>query len=105
MSHPDYENIGDPKDRVIEEAGEVLKAIGKANRFGLFNYHPFTLMTNIDKIRYEIDDLVDALDKYDQQLAMLQRIHDAGKQSEDKMYVSVDVVEQLTKGIPNETNN
>jgi NTP pyrophosphatase (non-canonical NTP hydrolase) len=40
MSHPDYEKIGSRKSKTIEEIGEVLQAIGKVERFGLFNFHP-----------------------------------------------------------------
>lgn len=79
MSHPDYQCIGTAQDRVIEECGEVLQAIGKANRFGYFNHHPDRpKRTNIDELRYELADLVTAIDLLDRQLAMVQRIHDAG---------------------------
>lgn len=35
-----YKNVGHIKWRIIEEAGEVLQAIAKAERFGYGNYHP-----------------------------------------------------------------
>lgn len=80
MSHPDYQHIGTAQDKVIEECGEVLQAIGKANRFGYFNHHPDRSgKTNIDELRYELSDLVSAIDRLDRQLAMIQRIHDAGQ--------------------------
>lgn len=73
-----YKHIGYPKDKVIEEIGEVLQAIGKAERFGLFTFHPETKVVNIDQLRYEIDDLHNALDQYEKELGAIQRIKDAG---------------------------
>ena len=35
-----YEKIGHVSDRVIEECSELIKAICKARRFGLYDFHP-----------------------------------------------------------------
>jgi len=37
-----YKDIGDPLDKLSEEASEVIHAVCKAKRFGLKNYHPST---------------------------------------------------------------
>lgn len=63
MSHPDYENIGSPYDRVIEECSEVIKAICKAKRFGIENWHPDTPeINNAHQILMEISDLRKVMD-------------------------------------------
>lgn len=38
--HEAYKHIGDVKDCLIEEIGELLQAWGKYYRFGPLNYHP-----------------------------------------------------------------
>ncbi len=40
MSHPDFKHIGSPAVRLIEECGELIKAICKAERFGYDGFHP-----------------------------------------------------------------
>jgi len=64
MVHPDYVKIGDPEDRIVEEIGEILKALGKGKRFGWENYHPDDKdkQTNFQKLHYEILDLLYAYD-------------------------------------------
>ncbi len=65
MSDPKFENIGTPQDKVIEEIGEVLKAIGKVRRFGLENFHPDRPdSTNKKELEEELHDLMDACQKY-----------------------------------------
>lgn len=64
MSDPRYANVGHPVDRVIEEVGELLQAICKARRFGLHNSHPDRPeRTNLDDIRYEMEDCNEAFAK------------------------------------------
>lgn len=63
MSHPDYKNIGSPVWRIIEECGEILKAVGKGERFGWNNYHPDRPnTTNLDELDNEISDLLEAVE-------------------------------------------
>lgn len=56
--HPDYQQVGTPSTRLIEECSELIKALCKAERFGLFDYHPATPdVTNRDAILAEIADV------------------------------------------------
>ncbi len=60
----DYKNIGHPRDQLIEEMGEVLQAIGKAQRFGYFNKNPEVkkpVTNNFDDIIEELNDLEEAI--------------------------------------------
>ena len=68
--HLKYCNIGLWEDKVIEEASEVIKAIIKAKRFGLNNYHPTKRpkVINKEEILSEIKDLRYALDAYEKEL-------------------------------------
>ena len=66
---PKYKNIGNVDDHVIEECSEVIKAIIKSKRFGLYNYHPDTPHTNNkQKILDELNDLGIVLTEYRQYL-------------------------------------
>lgn len=53
---------------VVEEAGEVLSAAGKAQRWGFYSVNPDLLEadreTNIDWLLREMDDLVDAIQRF-----------------------------------------
>lgn len=60
MSHPSYKDAGSPKDRLTEEIGELLKAIGKGERFGWDNHHPERKTTNFQELRCEWDDVKEA---------------------------------------------
>lgn len=65
MSHPDYKHIGKPEIRVVEECSELIKAICKADRFGLDCHPPISdgdveENTNRQRILQEIDDVIDA---------------------------------------------
>jgi hypothetical protein len=54
-----YKNIGTPDVRFIEECSEVIQAISKVLRFGLFNCHPKDKekRTNAMQLLDEISDL------------------------------------------------
>lgn len=69
--NPKYQRIGALDDKVIEECAEVIQAITKIKRFGLFNYHPDRPESNnwIEVIA-EINDLQDALFKYQEWLSL-----------------------------------
>jgi hypothetical protein len=59
MSHPEYENIGSPLTKVIEECSEVIQAACKIDRFGWFNFHPDdpSKTQNIVLLKREMDDV------------------------------------------------
>ncbi len=57
-----YNTQGTPEIRVIEECGELIQALCKANRFGWFNWDPRTPeCKNIDNVLSEVDDVKSAL--------------------------------------------
>ena len=63
MSHPDYKNIGSPSIRLIEECGELIKAVCKAERFGWNNWHPDNpQQTNFDDVIVEYSDVKEAME-------------------------------------------
>jgi NTP pyrophosphatase (non-canonical NTP hydrolase) len=67
--HDNFVNIGLPEDKVIEECAEVIQAITKIKRFGLFNHHPDRPdTTNLDEVLSEIKDLENALILYKEEL-------------------------------------
>jgi NTP pyrophosphatase (non-canonical NTP hydrolase) len=73
VSHAKYKHIGEPEDRVVEEVGEVLQALSKARRFGWFNVNPEDPgRTNIDRVRAEVDDLIEALNSLDVKMKEMQ---------------------------------
>ena len=83
MSDPDYVNIGEPEDKVIEECVEVIgecskliQEICKARRFGYLGFHPEDpdKRINIDRIRAEMSDCVDAFEKLE--VKMIKLRHD-----------------------------
>ena len=81
MADPVFKHIGTPVSKAIEECAELVQAICKAERFGYFNFHPDRPgSTNIDDIRYEMDDVRKALDNLDEHLSTIQRIHVAGQE-------------------------
>jgi hypothetical protein len=59
-----YNGIGTPIMRLIEEPAELQKALCKADRFGWFNHHPSTPeRTNMDDVKAEMDDVVNAIER------------------------------------------
>ena len=65
MVDPEYQHIGRPPTKLIEECSEVIKAICKAERFGYQNHHPDRPdISNADEIETEIKDLIIALEEY-----------------------------------------
>lgn len=80
MSHPQYKDIGSPVTRMIEECSELTQALCKADRFGWFNFHPdHPNDTNLDDVRREMDDVLEAMNKLDIHLRelMFERFKDA----------------------------
>lgn len=77
--HPEYDFMGDPFVRVVEETAELNLAIAKAHRFGLFHHHESQKHSNFDQIRFEIADVYRTLGRLDAYLASLARIRDAGR--------------------------
>lgn len=69
MSHPKYAHIGAAKDKLIEEIGEVLQAIGKFERFGPYSFHPDRPeKNNLRELIDELNDLDTAISNYEQEL-------------------------------------
>jgi len=65
MSNPLFENIGSRKDKLIEEIGELLQAIGKGERFGWFNRNPLKdSPTNFENMLMEWEDVKKAAGQY-----------------------------------------
>lgn len=62
-------------DKVVEEAGEVLQAIGKYKRFGPYNHNPCAerMIQNWDQLSIEIGDLQSALSDLDEYLYELHK--------------------------------
>lgn len=61
-----YKHIGDVKDCLIEEIGELLQAWGKYYRFGPLNYHPDDTdkKPNYRSILEEIEDVEKRLKQF-----------------------------------------
>lgn len=57
MVNEKYRNTGCVYDRAIEECSELIQAITKAKRFGLYNKHPDTGIANRESIFAEIYDV------------------------------------------------
>lgn len=66
--NPKYNHIGNPVDRVIEEAAEVIKAIRKCKRFGFSALPPGRIGSNYELMQDEIQDLQQALSNMEQYL-------------------------------------
>jgi len=59
MADPKYEYIGSPITKLIEECGELIQALCKADRFGLYSHHPYdrTKGNNLEEIQKEMVDV------------------------------------------------
>lgn len=55
-------------DRLVEEAGEVLMAIGKLRRFGPDSRHPDGGPSNIEQLKTELRDLRHAIGEVEDDL-------------------------------------
>jgi NTP pyrophosphatase (non-canonical NTP hydrolase) len=64
MSDLKYKNIGSPKDRLLEEIGELLQAIGKGERFGWYNHHPNRNDNNMSDLINEWLDVKEAYSNF-----------------------------------------
>lgn len=72
MSHAEYMHIGSTKTKLTEEIGELIVAISKAERFGLFNSHPMRPdSNNYKELMMEIDDVELWLKEYRKELIEL----------------------------------
>lgn len=62
MTHPDFKKTGHPAIRLMEECGELIQAVAKAERFGYRDWHPETPnQSNIAKIRMEFNDVLETM--------------------------------------------
>lgn len=50
--------------KLIEECSEVIHALCKIERFGTDAYNPATGVRNVDHLREEIEDLMNAIGEY-----------------------------------------
>lgn len=72
MSDPKYIDIGRPETKLIEECGELLQALSKAERFGWFNHHPEKPeITNLEQVKREMDDVVEACERLEKHMRQL----------------------------------
>ena len=64
--HEEYKYIGDVKDCLIEEIGELLQAWSKYYRFGANSFHPDdpNKITNYDTLMSEIGDVEKRLNQF-----------------------------------------
>lgn len=66
MSHPKYETFGSPEIKLIEECSELIQALTKIIRFGLYSVNPelpeCQRVTNIVQAKAEISDVKYAIE-------------------------------------------
>lgn len=78
MTNPLYASVGTPVTRVIEECAELQQALCKAERFGWFNHHPDRPgKTNMDEVKAEMDDVVEAIEKLQIMMRLIGHSHNA----------------------------
>jgi hypothetical protein len=66
MADPRYSQVGDVPTRTIEECSELIQALCKVRRFGMFNYNPDTPgTTNMQQVLYEVEDVRRVLKELD----------------------------------------
>lgn len=75
MSDPKYKNVGTPLTRVVEECSKVIQTACKIDRFGWFNYHPDTGVLNIEKLKQEMDDIIEAFGTLEKHMRELSYKH------------------------------
>jgi NTP pyrophosphatase (non-canonical NTP hydrolase) len=77
LSHPAYAQIGTPETKVMEECAELIQELCKVQRFGWFNWHPEDPMrvTNLERVKREMDDVLKACGKLDARLTQLAHDH------------------------------
>ncbi|MCA1379510.1 hypothetical protein I6F34_01575 [Bradyrhizobium sp. BRP05] len=66
-------------DRLVEEAGEVLQAIGKAARFGLDSTHPDGGMNNAALLLSELADLRHAISEVENEITDAAKVRRTGQ--------------------------
>lgn len=79
MAHPDYAHIGSPDVRCIEECGELIQAIVKAQRFGLHATHPVTGVSNHTRI---LDEMLDVCTTINELVKYMEDLDGSAKPAE-----------------------
>lgn len=67
---------GSPVTKLIEECGELIQALCKAERFGWFKHHPDRPhRSNLDDVKAEMDDVVEACERLQEHMRALKHAH------------------------------
>ena len=78
MTNPLYTSVGNPVTRAIEECAELQQALCKAERCGWFSHHPDRPgKTNMDEVKAEMDDVVEAIEKLQVVMRLVSHSHNA----------------------------
>ena len=75
-----FSHIGDPITNLIEECAELIQALTKAKRFGLYNFHPKD-PKETPNIRKIMDEWNDVTIRYAQ---LIQKVNEEDPLEEDK---------------------